>query len=421
VQSAQALEVNEAGQVVGYAAARAFLWQNGGKTDLGTLGGPSATANALNEVGQIAGHSTFATGSQTRAVLWRNGTITNLTPDLPPAEFSSASAINESGQIAGNIGYSTAFLWQNGARTSLGHLGGGASTASDINDSGVVVGSSYTLNSTPLTGALQHPFRWQNGVMTDLGLLDGDEDGGAAAINSAGQIVGASGRTDPDTYESFYRAFLYADGAMTALPVPSWEAHAGDINDAGVVVGTMRAGGGFSKFHAWIYADGTVTNLNHLIPQDSGLHIAYAHAINNAGQIAATAFDAQGRYHAVLLTPGDDEPPAPGVTIFDVSTTEGQSGTKTVSFYVRLSFPSAGDVRIPYSTANGTATAGTDYNAASGTLTIPAGHSIRTIEVTVRGDRQREPDEVFYMNLGTPSGATIVVGRGVGTLRTDDR
>jgi hypothetical protein len=88
---------------------------------------------------------------------------------------------------------------------------------------------------------------------------------------------------------------------------------------------------------------------------------------------------------------------------------------------VRLSFQSASDVTVAYNTANGSATAGTDYNAASGTQTIPAGHLIRTIEVTVRGDRKREPDEVFFMNLANPSGASIVDGQGVGTLRDDDR
>ena len=60
---------------------------------------------------------------------------------------------------------------------------------------------------------------------------------------------------------------------------------------------------------------------------------------------------------------------------------------QTAAFSVRLSFTSATDVTVAYSTANGTATAGTDYNAASGTLTIPAGHLIRTIEVTLTGDR----------------------------------
>ena len=266
-----------------------------------------------------------------------------------------------------------------------------------------------------------HPFAWQNGVMTDLGIFPGDQDGGAAAINSAGDIVGSSGSTDPETYAQSYRAFLYSNGVMTALPVPSTEAFAGDINESGTVVGSMRAPGGFSNFHAWVYIDGTVSNLNHLIPQNSGLHIAYAHAVNNAGQIAATAFDARGSYHAVLLTPGTAPPPSPGITLFDVSLSEGQSGTQTALFYLRLSFASSSDVTMTYSTANGTATAGTDYDATSGTVTIPAGQLIRSIAVTVRGDRKREPDEVFYLNLANPSGASIVDGQATGILRNDDR
>ena len=273
---------------------------------------------------------------------------------------------------------------------------------------------------TPL-GFMQHPFVWQNGVMTDLGLLAGDEDGGAAAINNAGQIVGSSGRTDPDTYESFYRAFLYSNGVMTALPVPSWEAYAGDINDAGVVVGSMRAGGGFSNFHGWVYIDGTVTNLNTLIPAGTGLHIAYANAINNAGQIAATAFDAQGRYHAVLLTPGEGPPPTPAVSIGDVSVFEGNTGTRTAGFLLTVSPMTSSAVTVAYSTANGTATAGTDYEAASGTVTIPAGRTTWAVYVTVRSDRKREADETFFVNLSNGTGGTVADGRGVGTIRNDDR
>jgi probable HAF family extracellular repeat protein len=420
LQTAEALELNEAGQVVGRAGARPFLWQNGSKTDLGTLGG-GASASALNEGGQIVGYSALTPGGPSRAVLWDNGTITNLTPDLGSTDGSAATGINEAGQIVANIGYGQAFLWQNGARTSLGHLGGGASFVQDINDSGIAVGSSYTNDMTPL-GLMQHPFKWQNGVMTNLGLLPGDEDGGATAINSAGQIVGSSGRTDFETYESFYKPFLYSNGVMTAIPVPSTEAYGGDINESGtIIVGSMRAGGGFSNFHGWIYQDGVVSNLNHLIPQNSGLHIAYAYAVNEAGQIAATAFDAQGHRHAVLLTPGTAPAPSPGITVFDVSVTEGNSGSKTVSFYVRLSFESTSDVTMTYSTANGTATAGSDYTATSGTVTIPAGQLIRTIDVTVTGDRKREADEAFYLNLANLSGATLADGQAVGTLRNDDK
>ena len=423
VQSAQAGDVNDAGEVVGVAGGnRAFLWRNGTKTDLGTLGsGSSSSASGLNEAGQIVGYSALTTPpSGYHAVLWRNGTMTDLTPDVPANQTAAATAINEAGQVVGNIYYSTAFLWQNGARISLGHLGGGGSFVADINDDGIAVGSSYTDQLTPL-GLMQHPFAWQNGVMTDLGLLAGDEDGGAAAINNFGQIVGSSGRTDPDTYESFYRAFLYSNGAMTALPVPSWEAYAGDINDAGVVVGSMRAGGGFSNFHGWVYMDGVVTNLNTLIPSGTGLHVAYATAINNAGQIAATAFDAQGHYHAVLLTPGDGPPPTPAVSIGDVSVFEGNSGTHSAGFLLTISPMTTSPVSVSYNTINGSATSGTDYDATSGTVTIPAGRTTWAVYATVRGDRRRESDEVFYMRLSNGSGATIADSQGAATIRNDDK
>jgi probable HAF family extracellular repeat protein len=415
-QSAQAFDVNDLGQVVGVAGGnRAFLWQHGTKTDLGTLGsGSSASALGLNEAGQVVGYSARTTPpSGYHAVLWSNGGIVDLTPDVPANQSASATAINEAGQVVGNDSYTTAFLWQNGTRVSLGHLGGGASNATDINDTGVAVGSSYT-------GVTAHPFMWQSGVMTDLGLLAGDEDGGASAINNFSQIVGSSGRTDPDTYETFYKAFLYSGGVMTALPVPSSDAYAGDINDAGVVVGTMRAAGGFSKWHGWVYVDGVVTNLNTLIPAGTGLHIAFANAVNNAGQIAATAYDARGHYHAVLLTPGEGPAPTPTVSIGDVTVPEGATGTRTAALLLTISPMSSSPVTVSYNTADGTAVAGSDYDAGAGTLTIPAGRTTWSVAVTVKGDRKKEKDEVFLVNLSNATGATIADGQGAGTIRNDD-
>ena len=194
------------------------------------------------------------------------------------------------------------FRWQNGVLTSLGHLGGGGGAGADINDAGHVVGSSYTPLITGLAPR-RHAFVWQDGVMTDLGVLPGDEESGAGAINNFGQIVGSSGRIDPRTNEAISRAFLYAGGVMTALPIPSWESYAGDINDSGVVVGTMRSDtGGFSSYHAYIYAEGVVTNLNDLLPSGSGLHLVAATAINNAGQIVGVAIDSRGDQRAFLMT-----------------------------------------------------------------------------------------------------------------------
>ncbi len=414
IQSAHANDINDAGQVVGSAAGRAFLWQNGVMTDLGTLGGNSNGAWAINGIGVVVGVASTAGPSTGHAVRWDNGMITNLTP----GQVGSASAINDAGQIVGNLTANwTSFLWDNGVITDLGHLGNGGTTAADINSAGQVVGSSVSTQVTQF-GAMPHAFRWHEGVMIDLGLFPGDEDSGASAINTAGQIVGSSGRTDPETYEQFYKSFLYENGAMTALPVPSWESYASDINDSGVVVGTMRAGGGRSNYHAYIYSDGVVRNLNSLIPAGSDLHLMFANAINNSGQIVGVALDARASYHAFLLTPV--APGASVVNIGDASVTEGHTGTRAANLTVTLSPASSQPVTLAYSTANGTAAAD-DYQPASGTVTFAAGETARTISVLVNGDRHGELDETFMVNLGLAEGSAVVGdSQGAATIVDDE-
>jgi hypothetical protein len=110
----------------------------------------------------------------------------------------------------------------------------------------------------------------------------------------------------------------------------------------------------------------------------------------------------------------------PTVSVNDVSVTEGNSGTTTATFTATLSAAATSTVTVNYATANGTATAGSDYVAASGTLSFPAGTTTKTFAVTVNGDTTVEPNETFTVNLSTPSGATIADGQGVGTITNDD-
>jgi probable HAF family extracellular repeat protein len=426
--SAQATDVNRSGQAVGYSTnassqGRAFLWQNGSMIDLGTLGGP-AVANGINEFGQVAGTSTLGVGSWNRAVLWDGTAKINLTPNLGASDSSAAYAVNDARHVAGALttfNVSKAFVWRDGVLTVLADSAGLGAYAFDINNSDQVAGSTYSPILTPL-GRMLHATLWEDGTATDLGLLPGDEDSSAVAINSFGQIAGSSGRTDPETYESFYRPFLYSGGMMTAIQVPSGEAYASDINDSGVVVGTMRAGGGLSNFHAWIYADGIATNLNTVIPA-AGLHLVNAQAISNDGRIAGTAIDAQGHYHAFLLTPGVEENPTIYANIGDVELVEGNSGARAAAFAVTLSPAPKGPVSLTYATGvtGGSATPKTDYQAASGTLTMAAGQTRATISVMVNGDRKRESDESFFVTLTGAQGAVLVDNRGVGIIRDDDR
>ena len=82
--------------------------------------------------------------------------------------------------------------------------------------------------------------------------------------------------------------------------------------------------------------------------------------------------------------------------------------------------PPRGTVTGKYTTANGTAQAGSDYVATSGVLTFPAGQLARTVSVAVRGDRVKEGNETFLVNLSAPSGATLLDGQGTGTIGEDD-
>jgi hypothetical protein len=113
-------------------------------------------------------------------------------------------------------------------------------------------------------------------------------------------------------------------------------------------------------------------------------------------------------------------PPPPSVSINDVTVTEGNTGTVDATFTVSLSFAHDVDVSVHYTTANGTATAGSDYSAASGDVIIPAGQSSRTLTVAVTGDRLAEPTETFAVNLSAPVNATIGDGQGTGTILDDE-
>ena len=80
----------------------------------------------------------------------------------------------------------------------------------------------------------------------------------------------------------------------------------------------------------------------------------------------------------------------------------------------------ASPVSVDWQTADGTATAGSDYRAASATLTIPAGSRHAYARVRVVGDTRVEPDETFTVTLSSPVGATVAVPMATGTIVNDD-
>jgi len=117
----------------------------------------------------------------------------------------------------------------------------------------------------------------------------------------------------------------------------------------------------------------------------------------------------------------DNDPP-PTMTITPrVSAKEGNKNSKVFTFVVTLSAPSEKEVRVNFATANGTATtADNDYLDRSGTLVFSPGQTSRTIGITVRGDRRKEANETFFVNLSDAMNATVVGSQGIGEILNDD-
>jgi CSLREA domain-containing protein len=113
-----------------------------------------------------------------------------------------------------------------------------------------------------------------------------------------------------------------------------------------------------------------------------------------------------------------DNDATPSIAIDDVSMVEGSA---SMTFTVRLTNPSTSDVTAMWSTANGTATSGSDYLAASAqSLTIPAGQTSATLVVTLLADAVVESNEDFFVDLSAPVNATAADAQGRGSIIDDD-
>jgi probable HAF family extracellular repeat protein len=249
---------------------RAFLWQNGMKRDLGTLGGPDSLAYYVNDQSQVAGAA------------FTDSTINPVTgmPTLHP------------------------FFWENGRMIDLGSLGGTQGSPAALNQEGQVAG--YMNLAGDLTF---HPFFWDRGVLTDLGTFGGST-GQATWMNDAGEVVGAADFSGDQLHD----AFLWRTGQLIDLGNLGKTSFADYINSGGQVVGASRLADGITV-HAFLWENGgPMVDLNTLIPSGSGFQVTEGVDINDRGEITGNGLpsgcnDLGSCGHAFLLIPCDDKHP----------------------------------------------------------------------------------------------------------------
>jgi probable HAF family extracellular repeat protein len=310
----------------GYPMAHAVVWKNGRITDIGTFGGTQSAAMALNDFGQVIGgalntiddpwsaqlvtrfgYIAWPGTTQLRAFVWQNGVKHDLGTLGGPDAF--AYGINQFGQIAGEsytnstpnptTGIPTVdpFLWTNGKMIDLGNLGGTVGFSVWLNDWGQVVGYSNLAGDQ-----FYHGFLWSWGKMNDLLPASGGDNSWALWINDLGDVVGGSNLPGDQLYD----ATLWKSGTPIDLGVLGQDscAEAWGINNLRQIVGVSNECG--TQERAFLWQNGSMFDLNALVENPSDLYLYLASYITDAGEIVAQGVLPNGNVHTALLVPDGD-------------------------------------------------------------------------------------------------------------------
>jgi hypothetical protein len=214
----------------------------------------------------------------------------------------------------------------------------------------------------------------------ELRIADGSVSEGGGAAEFTVRLVQGSGRTV---------RVRYATADVTAVAGTDYVATTGEL--------TFAPNSGLTRTISVAVTDDSLDE------PDEQFEITLSSA-------AYATLDPLGR--TATGTIRDDES-APRLTIADGSATEDDM---VMALVVRLAPASGQIVHAGYRTADGTATAGTDYTAVSGTLTLPAGATTHTITVPVLSDEIVEGAESFTLTLHDPSNATLADAEATGTI-----
>jgi glucose/arabinose dehydrogenase len=343
------------------------------------------------------------------------GTINN--DDAQPSISINNASVNE-----GNSGTSSAAFTVTLSNASSQTITVNFSTANSSATAGTdYVAASGSVTFTP--GTLTRPI---NVTVNGDSIFEVNEtfnlnlSGAANATIADNQGVGTINNDDTQPSISINNASLSEGNSGTSSA--AFTVTLSNASSQTITVNFSTANGSATAGTDYVAASGSVSfaagetskSINVTVNGDTTLESNESFNVNLSGAVNATIADNQG----VGTINNDDG--LPSISINNVSLNEGNSGTSSAAFTVTLSNASSQTVTVNFSTANGSATAGTDYVAASGSLSFAAGETSKSISVTVNGDTTFEPNETFNVNLSGAANATIADNQGVGTISNDD-
>lgn len=273
---------------------RAFLWQEGVMTNLGSLGGSFSSANRIND-GDVIGTSELSGDTARHAVLFQNGSVTDISV-FPNYLFCAGFGINHRFETFGGCivdgtrsGPFHAAQFKGGNVIDFGTLGGPTSFAVAANKRGTAVGR------TDLPDGSSRSVLFDHGTIVNLGTLPGGSDSFGRAINDRGAVACLS-----DNGQEFH-ACLYRHGKTIDLgTLGGGFSDSSAINNRGQVVGTSLTAAG--EQHAYLWSKGAMSDLNSSISADSGWTLLTATGINDDGEIAGNG-QINGQSRGFLLVP----------------------------------------------------------------------------------------------------------------------
>jgi hypothetical protein len=240
-------------------------------------------------------------------------------------------------------------------------------------------------------------------------------------------IIGADG-----TVYAINNATLFAVGASARLSINSVSVNQGSSGPATATF-TVSLSGSVSQpvSVAYATADGTATaNLDYtahastltFAPGVTMQTITVAILPTNINEAPQTFFvNLSNPFNATIATAQGvgtivDTVPPPTISINSVSGADPDSAVIPFTFTVQLSGPSGQPITVAYATADGSAVGGTDYTAATGSVTFAPGETSKQVVISVNGNTLFKPTKSFVVNLSNPSNATLAVSQGVGTI-----